>query len=76
MSWKQYRRTQIAEIRPYIPGEDMNHIAVSHEDIKNGSPKAGDMVARNPANRDDQWVLAAKYFADNFEPMPERSGDA
>ena len=25
-------------------------------------------IARNPKNHDDQWLVAAKYFADNFEP--------
>jgi hypothetical protein len=28
------------------------------------------MIARNPKNHDDQWLVAAKYFADNFEPVP------
>jgi hypothetical protein len=32
-----------------------------------GSPKAGDMIARNPGNHEDQWLVAAQYFADNFE---------
>jgi hypothetical protein len=26
------------------------------------------MIARNPKNHADQWLVAAKYFADNFEP--------
>ena len=28
-----------------------------------------DMIARNPKNHDDQWLVAAAYFADNFEPL-------
>ena len=31
--------------------------------------KPGDMIARNPKNHDDQWLVAAAYFADNFEPL-------
>jgi hypothetical protein len=31
------------------------------------SPKAGDMIARNPENHEDQWLVAAQYFADHFE---------
>ena len=34
-----------------------------------GSPKVGDMIARNPKNHDDKWLVAAVYFADNFEPV-------
>jgi hypothetical protein len=66
--FRQYRRKQIAELRPYIPGEEMSGISISTEDRNAGSPKAGDMIARNPKNHADQWLVAAKYFADNFEP--------
>lgn len=73
----QYRRSQIAELRPYISGEDELDawdVSVSSEDLKAGSPMAGDMVARNPKNHADRWLVAAKYFADNFEPvLPSQS---
>jgi hypothetical protein len=65
--FKRYRRKQIAELRPYVPGENMDGISVSDADAKAGSPKAGDMIARNPENHEDQWLVAAQYFADNFE---------
>jgi len=65
----QYRRKQIAELRPYVPGEDVFHVSISPEDTKAGSPKVGDMIARNPKNHADQWLVAAAYFADNFEPV-------
>lgn len=67
--FKQYRRRQIAELRPYEPGEDMTFISLSGVDRAVGSPKDGDMIARNPANHADQWLVAARYFADNFEPV-------
>lgn len=67
--FKQYRRSQIAELRPYILGEDLNYFSLSREDEAAGSPKPGDMIARNPKNHKDQWLVAAKYFADNFEPI-------
>jgi hypothetical protein len=63
----QYRRKQIAELRPYDQGENMDGISVSDADAKAGSPKAGDMIARNPKNHEDQWLVAARYFADQFE---------
>ena len=65
--FKQYRRKQIAELRPYVPDENMDGISVSDADAKAGSPKAGDMIARNPENHEDQWLVAAQYFTDNFE---------
>ena len=65
----QYRRKQIAELRPWIPGESLDGISVSEPDLVAGSPKAGDMIARNPKNHADQWLVAAQYFADNFEPL-------
>ena len=67
----QYRRKQIAELRPYIPGEKLNNrISISATDLEAGSPKLGDMIARNPKNHDDQWLVAADYFEVNFEVMP------
>ncbi len=67
--FKRYRRSQIAELRTYELGESLKNLSVSSEDTKNGSPMAGDMVARNPKNHADQWLVAAAYFADNFEPL-------
>jgi hypothetical protein len=67
--FKQYRRKQIAELRPFVPGEKIDpRVSISLPDLEAGSPKAGDMIARNPKNHDDQWLVAAAYFADNFEP--------
>ena len=67
--FQQYRRTQIAELRPYVPGEDMVGVSISSPDLEAGSPKLGDMIARNPKNHTDQWLVAAQYFADNFESL-------
>lgn len=81
--FKQYRRTQIAEMRP-VNNNDIEHykssksiekipafmewrVSVSAEDLKNGSPKIGDMIARNPKNHSDEWLVAELYFKDNFE---------
>ena len=78
VNFKQYRRKQIAELREVTDyettctGEGMIKefsISVSAEDSKAGSPKDGDMIARNPKNHDDQWLVAAEYFNDNFEEV-------
>ena len=66
--FKRYRRKQIAELRPYVLGENMEGISISEADKLAGSPKLGDMIARNPKNHDDQWLVAAQYFTDNFDP--------
>jgi hypothetical protein len=68
--FRPYRRKQIAELRPYMEGETLtDRVSVSAADKEAGSPKAGDMIARNPKNHGDQWLVAAQYFADNFEPI-------
>jgi hypothetical protein len=69
-NFKQYRRKQIAELRAYEPGETLSErISISAADRENGSPKEGDMIARNPVNHDDQWLVAKDYFEMNFEPV-------
>ena len=67
--FKQYRRSQIAEMADWHEGFDMSRVSVSASDAEAGSPKAGDKIARNPKNHDDRWLVAAAYFADNFEPL-------
>jgi len=67
--FQQYRRSQIAELRQWRPGDDISGVSVSAPDKEAGSPKPGDMIARNPKNHADQWLVAAQYFADNFEPV-------
>ena len=67
--FEKYRRTNIAEIRPYVEGEVLpESVSISPADRANGSPKLGDMIARNPESHEDQWLIAADYFAANFEP--------
>jgi len=83
--FKQYRRKQIAELRP-VSKEDRENfdrngelkfisdlrwytVSISEQDLKNGSPKIGDMIARNPKNHLDQWLVAEQYFNDNFESI-------
>lgn len=42
-------------------------VSISDVDEENGSPRTGDMIARNPKNHLDQWLVAEQYFKDNFE---------
>lgn len=63
MDWQKYKRKGEIEARPYKPGEDLTGVSVSKED----TPKAGDMIARNPDNLNDQWLIAEAYFRKNYE---------
>lgn len=52
-------------------GIDMDYdtnfkVSISDVDKANGSPKLGDMIARNPKNHRDQWLVSEQYFKDNF----------
>ena len=67
-NWNKYKRKGLSEMTQYTEGYDMSLVSVSDADQKNGSPKIGDMIARNPSNHADQWLVAEKYFQDNLEP--------
>jgi hypothetical protein len=69
----KYRRTQIAEMARWTPDFDMTRVSVSAPDKEAGSPTIGDMIARNPKNHADMWLVAAQYHADNFEPLYQSS---
>lgn len=74
MEFKKYRRTNIAEMHEYNPHvmyskEFMDKVSISEVDKANGSPKAGDMIARNPDNHNDVWLVAKEYFENNFEEI-------
>ena len=67
INYEQYRRKGLSEMAPWAEGVDMDRVSVSASDRENGSPKAGDMIARNPQDHSDRWLVAAAYFQDNFE---------
>lgn len=83
MEFKKYRRAQIAEMREVTQADIEQYeskdyisvfgwqyvVSISSVDKENGSPKIGDMVARNPKDHNDQWLVAEQYFKDNFEEL-------
>ena len=71
IEFKEYRRKQIAELADWHEGFDMTSVYVCYADKQAGSPKIGDKISRNPKNHADRWLVAAAYFADNFEPVRE-----
>lgn len=61
--FRQYRRREISEMRPYIPGEPMDGVRISPLAVKAGSPKEGDAIGRNPADHAERWFVPAWHFA-------------
>jgi len=83
-NFKEYQRVQIAEMREVTEADVKSfesdkvihsirdtefRVSVSDADLKSGSPKIGDMIARNPKNHNDQWLVAEQYFKDNFKEI-------
>jgi hypothetical protein len=64
--YKKYRRTNVAEMREYVQGENMTGISVSDVDFPETDMG---MIARNPKNHSDLWYVARQYFIDNFEEI-------
>lgn len=46
-------------------------VSISQADRDNGSPKCGDMIARNPKNHGVLWLVAFDYFKENFRVARE-----
>lgn len=78
--FREYRRKGMAIARPvtevdiysytssgHLITEEGTIVSISAVDKAAGSPKIGDMIAKNPKDEDDQWLIAEAYFLDNFE---------
>ena len=70
--FEEYIRLGITEMRPVTEEEIEtmfvnSSISISLADRNNGSPRLGDMIARNSTNHDHQWLVAEKYFIENFQ---------
>jgi len=66
MHIKNYMKKAVQPMMPYEEGIDMDGVSVSDADKENGSPKAGDMIAFNPNDAGDRWLVAEKFFIDNY----------
>lgn len=62
-TFKNYIKTNVQPMRPYIVGEDLTGISVNKED----TPEEGGMIAVNPKNIEDKWYVAKKFFQDNYK---------
>ena len=64
---KLYRKKKLQPMRPYVKGEFLSDgVSISEADIRNGSPKTGDMIAHNPTNLKDRWLIAENFFKENY----------
>ena len=73
--WKMYRRIGLACMTPWVEGFDMRGVSISEADKSDGSPKLGDMIARNPDKGTDRWLVSEDYFLANFRPVGEDTDD-
>lgn len=64
---KAYRKKHLQPMTPWVEGFDMTGVSVSEPDREDGSPKEGDMIAHNPRNSTDRWLIAADFFQANYE---------
>ena len=71
IEYLEYVRTNVAEMREVTADDTKDNllkegVSISQADLDNGSPRIGDMIARNPKNHEDKWLVARAYFIDNF----------
>lgn len=79
--YKKYRRASFTMMRP-VTESDITcfrregrikstidpgfSVSISDADLQKGCPKIGDMIARNPLDHNDLWLVEEQYFNDNF----------
>jgi hypothetical protein len=64
------KKTQ-QELVPWTEDMPIDLISISEADKLNGSPKQGDMIALNPKDKTDMWLVAEQFFKDNYIPAIE-----
>lgn len=75
MEWRKYRKTGVAEMTPYTFDMGTRYdllatgISISAVDWGLGSPSKGDMIARDPDNHDDKWLVSWQFWMDNYEEV-------
>jgi len=66
---KLYRKKGSTPMYPYDKKMILTSVSISEADKLAGSPKEGDMIAYNPDDPMDRWLIAKKYFEDNYEEI-------
>jgi hypothetical protein len=63
-----YTKRALQEMEPWTTDVDMIGVSISSKDMEGGSPKQGDMIAFNPEDRRDRWLVAHRFFINNYDP--------
>ena len=56
---------------PWTPDMDMTNVSISEADKLLGCPRPGDMIAFNPINEDDKWLVERSFFLRSYEEVRE-----
>ena len=64
--FKHYRNSALTEMEEWSSETDMEQVAISDEDLAAGSPKTGDMIARDPYDYSNMWLIAHAYFLEDY----------
>ena len=73
---KYYCKKELQPLFPWTPDLPMSLVSVSEADKENGSPKKGDMIAYNPKEPTDFWLVAEKFFIDNYIFVKEQDNES
>ena len=63
---EEYIKKKGQPMFPWTEDVDMTGVSISEADKNNGSPKQGDMIAVNPTNTLDKWLVSKQFFEDNY----------
>lgn len=71
MDWKEYRKagtTRMVSVQEFrdSEGEIPDHVSISEADKREGAPRPDDMIAQNPEDPDDMWLVSQEYFEENY----------
>jgi len=70
---KYYRKKELQPLFPWTPDFPMDLVSISEADKEDGSPKKGDMLAYNPKDPTDYWLVAEEFFNVNYIFVNETS---
>ena len=66
-----YTKKKLQELIPWTPDLPMGLVSVSVFDKNNGSPKKGDLIAINPEDATDMWLVAESFARDYYHYVGE-----
>lgn len=69
---RDYRNTKIDKVHrmfPWFAAIDTVSVTISDEAKATGSPKLGDMIAVNPKDRTESWLVTEQEFKADYEQV-------